>query len=170
MDSVEPPRSGDRERAEPGGPWLRFSRRSAVRSRCGRHDGRDRKPPCPASTELREARNGGLLGNLYGHRAVAPRPSYLLHDGKCLRTDATRLCAGAGTLGRAPGVHSLGCCHPEARGVATVVRRAAHLLPSPCDRLGRIRRGAVLGLLWLAVAYALLSQHDVSALLRTRKK
>ena len=30
--------------------------------------------------------------------------------------------------------------------------------------------GVVLGLLWLAVAYALVSQHDVSALLRTRKK
>jgi hypothetical protein len=30
--------------------------------------------------------------------------------------------------------------------------------------------GAVLGLLWLAVGYALLSQHDVSVLLRTRRK
>jgi hypothetical protein len=36
--------------------------------------------------------------------------------------------------------------------------------------LGDRGGGAVLGLLWLAVAYALLSQHDVSALLRTRKK
>jgi hypothetical protein len=36
--------------------------------------------------------------------------------------------------------------------------------------LGDYGGGAVLGLLWLAVAYALLSQHDVSALLRTRKK
>jgi hypothetical protein len=35
---------------------------------------------------------------------------------------------------------------------------------------GEYGGGAVLGLLWLAVAYALLSQHDVSALLRTRKK
>jgi hypothetical protein len=34
--------------------------------------------------------------------------------------------------------------------------------------LGDYGGGAVLGLLWLAVAYALLSQHDVSALLRTR--
>ena len=30
--------------------------------------------------------------------------------------------------------------------------------------------GAVLGLLWLAVGYALLSQHDVSVLLRTERK
>jgi hypothetical protein len=36
--------------------------------------------------------------------------------------------------------------------------------------LGDYGGGAVLGLLWLAVAYALLAQHDVSALLRTRKK
>ena len=36
--------------------------------------------------------------------------------------------------------------------------------------LGDYGGGAVLGLLWLAVAYALLSQHDLSALLRTRKK
>jgi len=36
--------------------------------------------------------------------------------------------------------------------------------------LGDYGGGAVLGLLWLAVAYALLSQHDVSALLRTMKK
>jgi len=36
--------------------------------------------------------------------------------------------------------------------------------------LGDYGGGAVLGLLWLAVAYALLSQRDVSALLRTRKK
>src|SRR5215211_3448840 len=145
MDSVEPPRSGGRERAEPGGPRLRFPRRSAVYSRCGRHDGRNRRPPCPASTELREARNGGFLGNLYGHRAVAHRPNSLLHDGKCLWTDATRPCARARTLGHAPGVHSLGCCHPETRGVATVVRGAAHHLPSPCDRLGGLWRGGGAG-------------------------
>jgi hypothetical protein len=36
--------------------------------------------------------------------------------------------------------------------------------------LGDHGGGAVLGLLWLAVAYALLSQHDVSALLRARTK
>jgi hypothetical protein len=36
--------------------------------------------------------------------------------------------------------------------------------------LGDHGGGTVLGLLWLAVAYALLSQHDVSALLRSRKK
>jgi hypothetical protein len=36
--------------------------------------------------------------------------------------------------------------------------------------LGDYGGGAVLGLLWLAVAYALLAQRDVSALLRTRKK
>lgn len=36
--------------------------------------------------------------------------------------------------------------------------------------LGDYGGGAVLGLLWLALAYALLSQHDVSALLRSRKK
>jgi hypothetical protein len=36
--------------------------------------------------------------------------------------------------------------------------------------LGDYGGGTVLGLLWLAVAYALLSQHDVSALLRSRKK
>jgi hypothetical protein len=36
--------------------------------------------------------------------------------------------------------------------------------------LGDYGGGTVLGLLWLAVAYALLSQHDVSALLRIRKK
>ena len=36
--------------------------------------------------------------------------------------------------------------------------------------LGDHGGGAVLGLLWLAVAYALLSQHDVSALLRARKR
>jgi hypothetical protein len=36
--------------------------------------------------------------------------------------------------------------------------------------LGDYGGGTVLGLLWLAVAYALLSQHDVSALLRARKK
>jgi hypothetical protein len=36
--------------------------------------------------------------------------------------------------------------------------------------LGDYGGGAVLGLLWLAVAYALLAQRDVSALLHTRKK
>ena len=36
--------------------------------------------------------------------------------------------------------------------------------------LGDYGGGVVLGLLWLAVAYALLSQHDVSALLRAKKK
>ncbi|MDQ3929357.1 MAG: hypothetical protein M3328_09440 [Chloroflexota bacterium] len=36
--------------------------------------------------------------------------------------------------------------------------------------LGDYGGGIVLGLLWLAVGYALLFQHDVSALLRTRKK
>lgn len=36
--------------------------------------------------------------------------------------------------------------------------------------LGDFGGGAVLGLLWLAVGYALLSQHDVSALLRTGRK
>ncbi len=36
--------------------------------------------------------------------------------------------------------------------------------------LGDHGGGTVLGLLWLAVAYALLSQHDVSALLRSRQK
>jgi hypothetical protein len=36
--------------------------------------------------------------------------------------------------------------------------------------LGDYGGGTVLGLLWLAVAYELLSQHDVSALLRSRKK
>jgi hypothetical protein len=35
--------------------------------------------------------------------------------------------------------------------------------------LGDFGGGAVLGLLWLAVGYALLSQHDVSALLRTER-
>lgn len=35
--------------------------------------------------------------------------------------------------------------------------------------LGDFGGAAVLGLLWLAVGYALLSQHDVSALLRTEK-
>jgi len=36
--------------------------------------------------------------------------------------------------------------------------------------LGDYGGGTVLGLLWLAVAYALLSQHDMSALLRGGKK
>ena len=36
--------------------------------------------------------------------------------------------------------------------------------------LGDYGGGIVLGLLWLAVSYALLFQHDVSALLRTRKR
>jgi hypothetical protein len=36
--------------------------------------------------------------------------------------------------------------------------------------LGDLGGGAVLGLLGLAVGYALLSQHDVSALLRSEKK
>ncbi len=36
--------------------------------------------------------------------------------------------------------------------------------------LGDYGGGIVLGLLWLAVGYALLFQHDVSALLRTRKR
>ena len=36
--------------------------------------------------------------------------------------------------------------------------------------LGDYGGGTVLGLLWLALAYELLSQHDVSALLRTREK
>jgi hypothetical protein len=36
--------------------------------------------------------------------------------------------------------------------------------------LGEYGGGIVLGLLWLAVGYALLFQHDVSALLRTRKR
>ena len=36
--------------------------------------------------------------------------------------------------------------------------------------LGDYGGGLVLGLLWLAVSYALLFQHDVSALLRTRKR
>ena len=36
--------------------------------------------------------------------------------------------------------------------------------------LGDYGGGTVLGLLWLAVAYALLSQHDMSALLRSTKK
>jgi hypothetical protein len=36
--------------------------------------------------------------------------------------------------------------------------------------LGDYGGGTVLGALWLAVAYALLAQHDVSTLLRTRKK
>jgi hypothetical protein len=36
--------------------------------------------------------------------------------------------------------------------------------------LGDYGGGTVLGLLWLAVAYELLSQHDVSALLRNRKR
>ncbi len=35
---------------------------------------------------------------------------------------------------------------------------------------GDVGGGAVFGLLWLAVGYALLSQHDVSALLRTGRK
>jgi hypothetical protein len=36
--------------------------------------------------------------------------------------------------------------------------------------LGDYGGGMVLGLLWLAVGYALLFQHDVSALLRTRER
>ena len=36
--------------------------------------------------------------------------------------------------------------------------------------LGDYGGGIVLGLLWLAVGYALLFQHDVSALIRTRER
>ncbi len=63
-------------------------------------------------------------------------------------------------------------------GIATLRLRA---LPQWCGALlivslpiaiasGDFGGGAVLGLFWLAVGYALLSQHDVSALLRTEMK
>jgi hypothetical protein len=63
-------------------------------------------------------------------------------------------------------------------GIATLRLRA---LPQWCGALlivslpiaiasGDFGGGAVLGLHWLAVGYALLSQHDVSALLRTERK
>jgi hypothetical protein len=63
-------------------------------------------------------------------------------------------------------------------GIATIRLR---VLPQWCGALlivslpiaiasGDFGGGAVLGLLWLAVGYALLSQHDVSALLRTEMK
>src|SRR5215211_200015 len=102
------------------------------------------------------------------HRRVGSHSSYLLwastssllHDGKRLRADATRPGAGARTLGRAPWVHGLGCCHPEAGGIATVVRRAAHHLPSPCDRLGRLRRGDGVG--------SVLASGSLRALITTR--
>lgn len=63
-------------------------------------------------------------------------------------------------------------------GIATLRLR---VLPGWCGALlivslpvaiasGDFGGGAVLGLLWLAVGYALLSQHDVSALLRTERR
>lgn len=63
-------------------------------------------------------------------------------------------------------------------GIATLRLR---VLPQWCGALlivslpiaiasGDFGGGAVLGLLWLAIGYALLSQHDVSALLRTQRK
>src|SRR5215207_10466529 len=66
VDSVGPRRHSDRWRTGFRSPQLRFLGEDAVFGRLGGYAGRDSGPARPANAELRQSRNGRLLGGLFG--------------------------------------------------------------------------------------------------------